>query len=140
MLFCSTLNPFSQNILFIGCDNVPKIMVICLDLIKHVSLGSNFQNGLDHPCSSTSFYSKSKILEGCQKMLICYVFNLRAFLLKIDLFEAVIFFLNLHWSKQTIFSMVFQIYNIQGFDDAFCPVVVMITKKMPFSYIHGNHF
>ena len=41
MLFCETSNPFSQDILFIGCDIFPQIMFFCLHLIKHVLLGFN---------------------------------------------------------------------------------------------------
>ena len=32
---------FSQDLLFIGCDIFPQVIVICLHLIKHVSLGFN---------------------------------------------------------------------------------------------------
>ena len=32
---------FSQEVLFISCDIFPQVMVICLHLIKHVSLGFN---------------------------------------------------------------------------------------------------
>ena len=30
---------FSQDLLFIGCDIFPQVMVICLHPIKYVSLG-----------------------------------------------------------------------------------------------------
>ena len=32
---------FSQDLLFIDCDSSHQVMVICLHLIKHVSLGFN---------------------------------------------------------------------------------------------------
>ena len=32
---------FSQDLLFIGCDIFPQVMIICLHLIKHVPLGFN---------------------------------------------------------------------------------------------------
>ena len=32
---------FFQDLLFIGCDIFPQVMIICLNLNKHVSLGYN---------------------------------------------------------------------------------------------------
>ena len=38
MLFCETSNLFLSDLLFIGCDIAPQVMIICLHFIKHVSL------------------------------------------------------------------------------------------------------
>ena len=55
--FVKVQNHFSQDLLFIGCDIFPQVMVICLHLITHVSLG------IKSLCSSsTSLYSKSEIV------------------------------------------------------------------------------
>ena len=32
---------FSQDLLFIGCDIFPQVMIICMHLINHVPLGVN---------------------------------------------------------------------------------------------------
>ena len=65
----------SQDVLFIDYNNFLQVMVICLHLIKNVALGFrsindifNFQEMLKSLLSSTNFYSKSEIVEGCHKM------------------------------------------------------------------------
>ena len=37
--FAKTQTHFSQDLLFIGCEILPKLMAICLHLIKDFSLG-----------------------------------------------------------------------------------------------------
>ena len=82
MLFCINVEfrglklqvHFSQDVLFVGCDIVPQIMVAFCILLNmfHSALTSikdisYFQNGLNHPCSLTSFYSKNEIVEDCHE-------------------------------------------------------------------------
>ena len=62
MLSCEISNHFSQDLLFIGCDIFPQVMIICLHLIKHIPLDCNTL------VAPPIFYSKSKIVEGCHEM------------------------------------------------------------------------
>ena len=55
--FAKLQTHFSQDILFIGCDIFPQVMIICLHFIKHVLI--RFQNHF----SFTSLYPKRKIVK-----------------------------------------------------------------------------
>ena len=61
-----------------------------LNRFQHLSVTFRILKiGLSHFCSSTSFYSKSEIVEGCHEILNCYVFIFRAIFLKFNIFEVV---------------------------------------------------
>ena len=67
-------------------------LILCIVLVLQQIEACNLIQSL----LLVSFYSKKKILEGCHEMLNCYVFNFCALFLKLYLFEAVLFYLNLH--------------------------------------------
>ena len=67
-------------------------LILCIVLVLQQIEACNLIQSL----LLVSFYFKKKNLEGCHEMLNCYVFNFYALFLKLYLFEAVIFYLNLH--------------------------------------------
>ena len=84
---------------------------------------SNFLTGFNHRRSSTTFYSESNIVESCQEMLNCYVFNFRTY------------FLKKYLSQRKFESTRFKVLMKLFFDIA---TVAMITEKLSCSYFHGT--
>ena len=78
---------FSQNLLFIGCDIFPQVMVICLHLIKHVTLGFNILLALPVRILRAILW---KVVMICKIVLLLTSVALS---LKKYIFEVVIFYL-----------------------------------------------
>lgn len=92
----------------------PYILIYIIDIF-------NLQNGIKHPCSSTDFYFKSKIVEDCHEIQKCYVFQLLGFFPQNVHFDVATFYLAYHLSSHSFFSVVVQIYMIHFSDEAYFP-------------------
>ena len=122
-------------------------MVNRLSLIKHVWLGFNiyqwhslFSRWDKNPWSSTSFWSKSKIVESCHGMLNCYVLSLAPFsknlnfwgcdiLSNLALIQSTKFF---QWYLEfIIFKFLIKLFFLVG-------TVAIITDYCFFSYFYRD--
>ena len=120
---------FSQTIIFICCNIFSKNLVICCILNIWVVTCIiiyifSFQNGLNHPCSSTSFYFQGKIVEVSREIWNFCVFLILEFFSKCTFLRLRHFISPSTYPINSIFLLVVCIFKNT--------IVAMMTEKMYF--------
>ena len=113
MLFVKLKTHFSQDLLLLGYEIFPWVMVICLDLIKHIALAFNTL------LAPAVCILRAKLWKVVMKCKIFFAFNIFALFLKIHIFEVAMFISPCTAPVNPIFPVIVWIYKIQVFDEHF---------------------
>ena len=95
-----------------------QLITLCQEKLSIHKKTSSFKNGFNHPCSSISFYLKSKIVEVRNEMKKKKKTTFGFFLSECT-FSGYIFFLPSNYPVNSILSVVDRMYKIHVFAEVF---------------------